>query len=57
MKFTKGYWQKREGVRALHPVQLHSAKSDGNTLTVHAATRPVTGCHDLRPRTEIYYVG
>ena len=43
MKFTKGYWQKREGVRALHPVQLHSATSDGRALTVYAATRPVAG--------------
>ena len=32
MKFTKGYWQKREGVRALHPVQLHSATSDGGAF-------------------------
>ena len=46
MKFTKGYWQKREGVRALHPVQLYSASSDGTALTVCAATRPVAGRGD-----------
>jgi len=43
MKFTKGYWQKREGVQALHPVELHSAEARAGSLTVTAATRPLTG--------------
>ncbi len=32
MKFTKGYWQKREGVRALHPAELHSAQVSADSL-------------------------
>ena len=43
MKFTKGYWQKRDGVRALHPVELHSAEAADGALTVYGATRPLTG--------------
>jgi alpha-D-xyloside xylohydrolase len=43
MKFTRGYWQKREGVRALHPVELHSASADGDSLTVLASTRALAG--------------
>jgi alpha-D-xyloside xylohydrolase len=46
MKFTKGYWQKREGVHALHPVELHSAVASRDSLTVLAATRPLTGRAD-----------
>jgi alpha-D-xyloside xylohydrolase len=47
MKFTKGAWQKREGVRALHPVELHSAEASGDSLTVLAATRPFTRRMDM----------
>ena len=43
MKFTKGYWQKREGVQALHPIELHSATASRDALTVLASTRPLTG--------------
>ena len=43
MKFTKGYWQKRDGVRALHPVELHSAEATAEVLTVYGATRPLVG--------------
>jgi len=46
MKFTKGYWQKRDGVRALHPVELHSAAASRDALTVYAATRAITGRAD-----------
>jgi alpha-D-xyloside xylohydrolase len=46
MKFTKGYWLKREGVQALHPVELHSAAAGRDSLTVVAATRPLTGRAD-----------
>src|SRR5262245_1586503 len=46
MKFTKGYWQKREGVQALHPVELHSAVAARDSLTVYASTRPLTGRAD-----------
>src|SRR5262245_20772078 len=42
MKFTNGYWQKRKGLRVLHPVQLHSASAGEDSLTVLAATRPIT---------------
>ena len=41
MKFTKGYWQKREGVRVLHPVSLHEASAGADSLTVVAATRKI----------------
>src|SRR3954468_14349885 len=43
MKFTKGYWQKREGVKALHPAGLHSAIASRDALTVYASTKPLTG--------------
>jgi alpha-D-xyloside xylohydrolase len=46
MKFTKGYWQNREGVTALHPVALHSATATAESLTVLASTRPLTGRAD-----------
>jgi len=46
MKFTNGYWQKRVGVDALHPVALHSATATGDSLTVLASTRPLTGRAD-----------
>jgi alpha-D-xyloside xylohydrolase len=43
MKFTNGYWQKRDGVRALHPVELHSAEVGDGALTVYASTRALIG--------------
>src|SRR6188474_687696 len=46
MKFTKGYWLKRDGVRALHPAELHSAVVGMDTLTVYAPGRALTGRAD-----------
>ncbi|MFD0820527.1 alpha-xylosidase [Micromonospora zhanjiangensis] len=41
MKFTDGYWRKRDGLTVLHPVQLVDATADDRSLRVYAATRPV----------------
>jgi alpha-D-xyloside xylohydrolase len=41
MKFTDGYWRKRDGVTALHPAHLHDVEADAATLTVFATTRRV----------------
>jgi alpha-D-xyloside xylohydrolase len=41
MKFTDGFWRKREGVQALHPTGAHDVTPDPDGLTVHATTRPI----------------
>jgi alpha-D-xyloside xylohydrolase len=41
MKFTDGYWRKRDGVTVLHPAQLHDTASDGTALTAYATAKPV----------------
>ncbi|MFF5295844.1 alpha-xylosidase [Paractinoplanes globisporus] len=41
MKFTDGYWRKRDGFAVLHPAQLHDTESDGATLTAYAAAKKV----------------
>src|SRR4051812_2267895 len=41
MKFTDGYWRKRDGFTVLHPAQLHDTSSDGVTLTAYAAAKKV----------------
>jgi alpha-D-xyloside xylohydrolase len=41
MKFTDGYWRKRDGLVVLHPSQLHDTESDGTTLTAYATAKPV----------------
>ncbi|ASW53895.1 alpha-xylosidase [Plantactinospora sp. KBS50] len=41
MKFTDGYWRKRDGLTVLHPVQMVDASADAHSLTVYAAARPV----------------
>jgi alpha-D-xyloside xylohydrolase len=41
MKFTDGFWNLREGVRARHPVEVVETAADGSALTVVAATKPV----------------
>ncbi|GIM95907.1 alpha-xylosidase [Paractinoplanes toevensis] len=41
MKFTDGYWRKRDGFTVLHPAQLHDTSSDGATLTAYAAAKKV----------------
>src|SRR4051812_21736254 len=41
MKFTDGYWRKRDGFAVLHPAQLHDTEADGATLTAYATAKPV----------------
>jgi alpha-D-xyloside xylohydrolase len=38
MKFTDGYWNIRPGCTPWHPVQVHEIETEGNVLTIHAAT-------------------
>ncbi len=46
MKFTDGYWRKRDGFAVLHPAQLRDSDADDNTLTAYATTKPVRGRAD-----------
>ncbi|GAB2574305.1 alpha-xylosidase [Paractinoplanes abujensis] len=46
MKFTDGYWLKRQGLTVLHPAQLRDTSADGKTLTAYAATKPVRSRSD-----------
>ncbi|WP_305783173.1 alpha-xylosidase [Symbioplanes lichenis] len=41
MKFTDGYWRKRDGLTVLHPAQLQDSTHDDRSLTVFAAARKV----------------
>jgi alpha-D-xyloside xylohydrolase len=41
MKFTDGFWHKRAGVSALHPVHLRDIEADGDRLTAYAATKRI----------------
>jgi len=41
MKFTDGYWHKRDGFAVLHPARLHDTESDGASLTAYATAKPV----------------
>ncbi len=41
MKFTNGYWLKREGVVAHHPAGVDSIDQAEGRLTVYAPTRPI----------------
>ncbi len=41
MKFTDGYWRKRDGLTVLHPAHLLDSRTGPDSLTVYAATRPV----------------
>ncbi|GAA2556299.1 alpha-xylosidase [Winogradskya consettensis] len=41
MKFTDGYWRKRDGLTVLHPAQLQDSRVDGSSLTVFASARRV----------------
>jgi alpha-D-xyloside xylohydrolase len=41
MKFTDGFWHKRAGIAALHPVHLRDIEADGDRLTAYAATRRI----------------
>jgi len=42
MKFTDGYWQHLPGVRVLHPRAVADVSVEQDTLTVYAATGPLT---------------
>jgi len=46
MKFTDGYWHKRDGLAVLHPAQLHDTESDGTTLTAYAVAKKVRSRSD-----------
>src|SRR4051794_21907602 len=46
MKFTDGYWRKRDGFAVLHPAQLRDTASDGTSLTAYATTKRVRGRAD-----------
>ncbi len=39
MKFTDGYWRKRDGVTVLHPAQLHDTEADAASLTAFATAK------------------
>jgi alpha-D-xyloside xylohydrolase len=41
MKFTDGFWRKREGVLPLHPAQAHDVAIDAGSLTVYAPARAI----------------
>jgi alpha-D-xyloside xylohydrolase len=41
MKFTDGAWLLQPGVQAHHPAEVHSVAQEGDTLVIHAPTRPI----------------
>jgi alpha-D-xyloside xylohydrolase len=41
MKFTDGYWRKRDGLTVLHPAHLLDSVPGPDSLTAYAAVRPV----------------
>jgi alpha-D-xyloside xylohydrolase len=41
MKFSDGYWRMREGVRPLHPAEVHDIAVDAASLTVYAPTKRI----------------
>ncbi|WP_433831811.1 alpha-xylosidase [Actinoplanes sp. CA-015351] len=46
MKFTDGYWRKRDGITVLHPAHVVDSSTAPDSLTVYAATKPVRGRGD-----------
>src|SRR4051812_37018672 len=46
MKFTDGYWRKRDGLTVLHPVQLQDTSVDARSLTAYATAKRVQGRGD-----------
>jgi alpha-D-xyloside xylohydrolase len=46
MKFSDGYWNMRDGVRAHYPAGVHDAVAEGSTLTVFAPTKVIEGRGD-----------
>jgi alpha-D-xyloside xylohydrolase len=52
MKFTDGYWRMREGVHAVHPVQVHDVTEEPGKLVVYAPTQRIvrrSQLHDTGP--------
>ncbi|WP_446215681.1 alpha-xylosidase [Micromonospora sp. IBHARD004] len=47
MKFTDGYWLMREGVHAVHPVEVLDATTGPGSLTVHAPVKRIQHRGDL----------
>ena len=46
MKFTDGFWRKRDGLTVLHPVQVQDSVVAADSLTVFATARRVQGRGD-----------
>src|SRR4051812_34917977 len=46
MKFTDGFWRKRDGITPLHPAHVQDAVAGTDRLTVYAATKQVRGRED-----------
>jgi alpha-D-xyloside xylohydrolase len=46
MKFTDGFWRKRDGITALHPQHVQDVVEGADRLTVYAATSRVRGRED-----------
>jgi alpha-D-xyloside xylohydrolase len=46
LKFTDGYWRKRDGLTVLHPVQVQDTAADRQSLTVYATAKRVQGRGD-----------
>ncbi|BBH68898.1 alpha-xylosidase [Actinoplanes sp. OR16] len=46
MKFTDGYWRKRDGLTVLHPAHMLDSSVTPDSLTVYAAVKPVRGRGD-----------
>src|SRR5690349_11902356 len=46
MKFTDGYWRKRDGLTVLHPVQVQDTTADARSLTAFATAKRVQGRGD-----------
>jgi alpha-D-xyloside xylohydrolase len=46
MKFTDGFWRKRDGLTVLHPVQVQDTAPTADSLTVFASTKRVQGRGD-----------
>lgn len=46
MKFTHGYWLKREGVTAHHPAEVETVEVGDGKLTLYVPCRPIRGRGD-----------
>ena len=41
MKFTDGQWILQPGVSAFYPAEVHDVATEGESLVIHAPTRPI----------------